>query len=330
MTTPIAATFFCTLLASAALAAETDATGEVRWQGSLFNYDRPLRMVVEQSTPTDEQINFFLRPPQFPAASGEVKETGPARAKVVSGVDIVRLLFKDVDGDLVPALLCTPHGKSGPFPLVVAVHGLTSNKAQVCAQVAPSLIKQGYAVLAADLPCHGERPGNPFDLVNGGAIGKTFPLFRRAVVDTRQLIDLAADLPQVNVKHGVWLAGYSLGSWVSSMVGPSDPRVRAMVLMVGGAFDIPRRALLAPRVAAIDPRLAIEHFAGRPLLLLNGRTDEIVKPELSKRLFAACPQPKKQIWYDSGHLLPEQAYEDAASWIAEQAAAKAEQPRKAG
>jgi fermentation-respiration switch protein FrsA (DUF1100 family) len=58
--------------------------------------------------------------------------------------------------------------------------------------------------------------------------------------------------------------------------------------------------------------------------LQNGRTDGIVGAELSKRLFAACPKPKKQIWYDSGHLLPRQAYEDAAAWIDEQTSS----PRK--
>jgi len=83
----------------------------------------------------------------------------PAKPVKVNNVDILRLRFKDAEGDTVPALLCTPAGKAGPFPLVVAIHGMNSNKAQVCGQLAPALIRQGFAVLAPDMPVHGERPG---------------------------------------------------------------------------------------------------------------------------------------------------------------------------
>jgi pimeloyl-ACP methyl ester carboxylesterase len=207
-------------------------------------------------------------------------------------------------------------------------HGLTSNKMQVCMQVAPTLVKQGFAVIAADLPCHGERPGNPFDMVSLKNWESTFPLYKKAVIDIHQLIDLAKQRPDLKVDHGVFLVGYSLGSWMSTMAGPSDDRVKAMVLMVGGAYDIPAALLKNPMAAAADPRLALAHFAGRPLLLLNGKTDGIVAPELSKRLFAAAPEPKKQIWYDSGHLLPGPAYADAAKWLADMSAPPATREAK--
>jgi dienelactone hydrolase len=246
----------------------------------------------------------------------------------VGPVHVVHLRFRDALGGVVPALLCTPAGKTGPFPLVIAVHGLTSNKAQVCAQVGPTLAAKGYAVLAADMPHHGERPGNPFDLVDGRHRKESFKLHRKAVTDVRQLIDLAEQRPDLDTSRGVVLVGYSMGSWISSLAGPADPRVRAMVLMVGGALEVPVASLKSPEVAATDPRLAIAHFAGRPLLLLNGKEDSIVLPDWSRRLYAACPEPKRQIWYDSNHLLPPQAYDDAADWIAT-LEAKA-QKRKAG
>ena len=85
--------------------------------------------------------------------------------------------------------------------------------------------------------------------------------------------------------------------------------------MVGGALDIPEAALVIPDVAAVDPRLAIAHFAGKPILMLNGKNDTTVPPATATRLWDAAPQPKEQRWYDSGHLLPKQAYEDAAVWV---------------
>lgn len=288
------------------------------WDRKLLDYVRPAKLVVEETTPTDAQVNFWMRPPQTDAEAPEPRQTGRAEPRAVGNINIVHLRFKDATGDIVPALLCTPKGKPGPFPVVVAVHGLTSNKAQVCAQVAPELTKRGYAVLAADMPCHGERPGTPFTLVDSAHPQRSYPLYREAIIDVRQLIDVAETRPELDTKGDVVLAGYSMGSWISSVAGPCDDRVRAMVLMVGGAHDTPASVLKNPMAAAVDPRISIAHFAGRPLLLLNGKTDTIVKPELSRRLFAACPEPKTQTWYDSGHLLPDQAYADAAKWIDEQ------------
>lgn len=287
------------------------------WDRKLFDYIRPAKLVVEETTPTDAQVNFWLRPPQATADAPPPKATGPAKSRAVGNANVIHLRFRDATGDIVPALLCTPRGKTGPFPVVIAIHGLTSNKMQVCGQIAPALIRCGFAVLAADMPCHGERPGDPLSLMDARNWGQSFPLYKKAIIDVRQLIDLAESRPDLDTKGGVALAGYSMGSWIGSVVGPTDDRVKAMVLMVGGATDLPPAMLRIPQIAAVDPRLAIAHFAGRPLLLLNGKTDSIVHPDWSKRLYGACPQPKKQIWYDSGHLLPERAYEDAAKWIAQ-------------
>jgi dienelactone hydrolase len=285
------------------------------WDAKWFAYDKPSRLAVEESTPTADQVNFWKRPEQMSKAAPAPKVTGPATPLTVGDMDIVRLRFQDVEGGVVSALLCKPHGKPGPFPVVIATHGYTSNKAQVCAQVAPELTKRGFAVLAADMPCHGERPGSNHDIMDKSDWLKAFKTWRQAVVDDRQLLDLAEQRDDLDTRKGMILLGYSMGSWISSVVGPADPRVKAMVLMVGGAADVPPAALRIPQVAATDPRLAIKHFAGRPVLMLNGRTDFIVNSNMTRLLWEAAPQPKQQTWYESGHLLPSEAYVDAAEWI---------------
>jgi dienelactone hydrolase len=285
------------------------------WDAKWFGYERPGRLLVEETTPTLEQVNFLKRPRQMEPEADDPKTSGPAKPLTVGHFDIVRLRFKDADGNIVPALLCKPHGKPGPFPVVIATHGYTSNKAQVCAQVAPELTKRGFAVLAADMPCHGERPGANYQIMDKSDWLKSFKLWREATIDDRQLIDLAEQRSDLDTKNGVALAGYSMGSWISSVVGPVDPRVKAMVLMVGGATEIAPAALRIPQVAATDPRLAIKHFAGRPILMLNGRTDSIVSAGMTQLLWDSAPQPKEQIWYEGGHFLPGQAYSDAADWI---------------
>src|SRR4051812_35574346 len=150
----------------AAGAPSTPPAGSSGWTPALFSYDRPDKLVVEESTPTAAQVDWRGRPPQMKANEPDPAQKGSAAPRAVADLNILRLKFKDADGDVVPVLLCTPRDKKGPFPVVVAVHGLTSNKMQVVAQVAPSLAKRGFAVLAPDMPCHGERPGDPFSVLN--------------------------------------------------------------------------------------------------------------------------------------------------------------------
>ena len=304
------------------------------WDRAMLAYDRPARLAVSPATPSAAQVDWRVRPPQLSASESVVPTgvaarpaEGAAAAKpiapvksaeptVVEGMNVVRLQFADVDGDVVPVLLCTPAGKAGPFPVVVAVHGVTSHKAQMMAQVAPGLTKRGFAVLCPDLPRHGERPGDPRSLVDRSDLGQAFKLARRAVTDVRETIDLACQRADLDTSGGVTLVGFSLGSWVNSIVGAADDRVRAMALLVGGALDIPPLMLRLPQVAATDPRLALAHFAGRPLLLVNARQDQTVPPDWAERLFAAAPEPKEQVWYDCGHRLEPAAYERAADWVA--------------
>ena len=284
------------------------------WDPGAFAYERANPLVVEESTPTAAQLAFLPRPPQEPDNAPPPSATAAAAPATIGHMNILRLRFVGADGETVPALLCTPRNRKGPFRLAIAIHGLTSHKAQVCGQVGPALTDRGFAVLAMDLPCHGERRGNPFDFFNKG---RPFANGHRAVVNVRQLIDLAEKRPEIDVKAGVVLVGYSLGTWVSALAGPADDRVQALVLMVGGVMDVATTQPAERRMSAIDPRVALPHFAPRPVLMQNGKWDLIVKPELARRLFAAAAEPKQQLWYNSGHLLPAEASKAAAAWAQE-------------
>ena len=119
------------------------------WHPELFAYDRPAKLAVEVTTPTQAQVALFPRPPQARADAPEPEETAGAVTPATLGpVNIWHLRFKDAAGKIVPALLCEPQQGHGPWPVVIAIHGLTSNKAQVCWQVAGPLAAQGFAVLA--------------------------------------------------------------------------------------------------------------------------------------------------------------------------------------
>ncbi len=311
--------FMMTVLPSLAQSAAASAVpARNGWDASLFAYERPEPLAVEVSTPTAQQTAWMLRPPQMAEPRGAVEPTsGHVKPRTVGPVDVLHLKFRDLDGDVVPVLLCTPKGKKGPFPLVVAVHGLTSNKGQVAAQVAPALARRGFAVLAPDLPRHGERPGHPWSVMDNSNPQRTFELFRQIVRDVRLCIDLAEQRPELDTTKGVALMGYSLGSWINAVVGPADDRVKAMVLMVGGAHDVALDTLPLAQLRSTDPRTAIANFSPRPVLMLNAKEDVLVTPDMGRRLFAAAHEPKEQRWYDCGHLLCTEAYDDAAAWVEE-------------
>jgi dienelactone hydrolase len=287
------------------------------WDASAFHYTKQHPLVVEETTPNAAQVDWRNQPPKLPANTpAPVAASRPAKPYITDSMNIVRLRFRDLEGADVPALLVTPRGHKGPFPVVIALHGLHSNKAQVVAQVAPTLTGQGFAVLAPDLPTHGERPGDPRKMFDQRDFKAFVHRCHQAIMDVRQCIDVAESRPELDTRHGVILVGYSMGAIFDSIVGPADPRVKAMCLMVGGTIDFPPIFSMVPQIAALQPQLAISHFAGRPLLMLNATADRVITREMSDRLYTAAPNPKQQIWYDSGHLLPKQAYEECARWVA--------------
>jgi len=319
-----ATTFACAGLVTLAVAAAASATAEPatrplvdnRWRAEMLAYERAA-VPVEEATPTAAQIDWRTRPPQIAGpARAIVPTTRPAKPAAFGPMNAVRLRFKGYGGDDVTALLCTPAERSGPFPVVVALHGLGSNKAQVIAQMGPALGARGFAVLAIDMPGHGERPGSVGTLLDGKDVRKSYDNCRRVVFETRQAIDIAETRPELDTRAGVVLAGYSMGAIMNSVIGPSDARVKAMVLMVGGAPDIPPVLALVPQLAALQPQLALPHFAPRPVLMLNAKADPTIRREMAERLFDAAAEPKRQVWYDGGHHLPAQAFEDAADWVA--------------
>lgn len=288
------------------------------WSAAAFAYERTGPLLYEETAPNPRQVNFRARPAIL-ADDAIHPTTGDAAIESVTigPLEITHLKFRSVNGDIVTALLGTPRGKEGPFPLVIAIHGVGSYKAQVLGQVGPALARRGFAVLAPDMPLHGERPGDPRELMQQRNLFRASVLYQQAVVNVRECIDLAEVHPRIDTTQGVFLAGYSMGSWINSIAGPADQRVKAMVLMVGGAVPMGPLLSMVPQAAAVDPMKAIASFAGRPLLLLNAENDRTVTPEMGRRLFGAAAEPKRQVWYRSGHLLPQQAYEDAAAWIAE-------------
>lgn len=301
----------------------SDAPASVRgrtdaWDPAIFDYDRPLPLPTE-----------------------------PVKAELdrrVTGTRQEQVVFTNTRGQQVPVLITKPEEGKGPFPVILLIHGLGSNRIQVTRQAGRTLADHGFATLAMDLPAHGDRlPASPKTKGQsaGGTKGKRrvqwfFPPGKPekayenivcAVMDIRQVIDLAEQDRALDTGRGVALVGYSLGGWLGCLTGVADRRVAAMSLMVAGATaadpqrndDEDRSAKhqldLLDRYPAIDPAHVVRRFSPRPVLMQNGKRDVLVTPAAAKAFYKSARGPKEIRWYDAGHLLPPKAFEDAAQWF---------------
>jgi len=187
--------------------------------------------------------------------------------------------------------------------LILVTHGARGSKdAPYMDAVCLPWVRGGAAVLAIDLPLHGERTSPKLSERVLGAIhagAETSALetslwidwVDQATADLRRGLDAASLHPAVDATR-VGYVGFSLGALVGSIFCASEPRVAAAVLAVAGAG-------LGP--PAVDPAAFVPQIAPRPLLLVNALHDETIPRRCAEALHAAAGEPKEVQWYECGH-----------------------------
>ena len=240
--------------------------------------------------------------------------TRPRSARDIPGGHRITIEL-DAGTEHVPGILLVPDAPpqgEAQFGAALLLHGFTSRKERMTEGIGRALLGRGMASLAIDLPLHGAREGNLESLSIRNPI-QILGAWRLAVAEARHALDYLAGLQGVNPRR-LAIVGYSLGAFLGVTVAANDPRVSALALAAGG--DLPERtpfAALVRRVA--DPLGAIRGVAGRPLLMVNGRSDRTVTPAQAERLFAAAGEPKELYWYDGGHWPPPAVIGYAAEWL---------------
>lgn len=312
--------FLHTAPAGRAVAAELPPSGQ---------YARPATLPVEWSTPAGDQLHWNQR--RLPAdRTPLLLQPSTAEAAKQDGMRVWRLRFVDATGDTVPVLLAVPAQGKPPFPLVVVLHAIYCDKAQVMGQFGPALTAKGFCVLAPDLPCHGERAGAILQLINPADARAADEVKKRAVIDVRQCIDLAEDRPgEIDVRGGVSVVGYSLGAWIACFTAEHEERISTIALCLAGSPS-PQALAAAPRFAPLDAAAALGHFKG-PLFMANARRDQLIPRAWTEGLFEAANRPKTLNWYESGHFdLPRAAADDSVDFVVRQHAQRETAPAGAG
>ncbi len=226
---------------------------------------------------------------------------------------VMHVQIEGPDGEKAEGTFMRPKAE-GVYPVVLLLHGLTSDKETMIQFFGMSLVEQGVAVLALDAPYHGERKKAGMD----PSQPTTFPaVVQGGVREWRRALDYLQTRKDVDMKH-VGLLGYSMGSMMGAILGAVEDRIGSFALCVGGDPILPVAGQIPPALRGlaynVSPSLYIGHIAPRPILMLNGRQDTTMPEAASHRLYAAAREPKEQVWYESGHILPPDAGMKAITW----------------
>jgi dipeptidyl aminopeptidase/acylaminoacyl peptidase len=210
------------------------------------------------------------------------------------------------EGVKLAAVLHLPDGP-GPFPCLLAAHGLGSSKeSDKYLELAEACVKAGLAGCRFDFRGCGESDGR-FDETT----------VEREVGDLRAVLAAMRHRPEIDGR--IALMGSSMGAFVSLFAAAVDTRIPAVAAWACPADleDLLHDAEAARAYGLGDPCL-IEFQAGtylraplgtRGCLFVHGDRDEVVPLEHARRLYAAAREPRRlEIVPGADHRLADPAH----------------------
>lgn len=216
----------------------------------------------------------------------------------------------DLAGAQVPSILLLPDAEA-PVPAALLLHGYSSSKERLSDTMGRALAARGIASLAIDLPLHGSRDDAMIEEARRNALG-LIQHWKIALAEAEAAVTWLATQDAIDARH-LNVTGYSLGSYVALQTAAADERIKSVIVAAGG--DLPATAWTSMVRMISDPVRSARSLNRRPLLMLHGRSDRTIPPEQAQRLYDAASQPKELRWYDTGHVLPAAAADDAAKWL---------------
>jgi len=236
------------------------------------------------------------------------------------------LTYRSVHDAEVTGLLTLPEKGTGPFPVVILMHGLGDRKTVDYIEAGNEyLIDAGYAVLRLDISNHGDRflYDYDFDLTSGYRYW-TRNVISQTVFDLRRAVDFIQTRDELDHER-IGYFGISLGGIIGTVFCSVDERVKVpVIVLAGGSLNLMfgMDALSEDTrnyLSIIDPINFVKMISPRPLLMINAENDDIVPPVTSKLLYKAAKKPKEIIWYPAKHhdLPIDEVYPDGIHWFDE-------------
>jgi dienelactone hydrolase len=264
----------------------------------------------------------------------EYDRTIPLEARIVElrqrdGVTREKIVFRGVQGFIVPGYLEYADISERPRPCVLLLHGWSGSKESWWqddnyisgGNVRKVLLQAGYAILALDAQCHGDRISeNDFAPVNHyAAEGDQNPrkgyfsqieIYIQTTRDYRRAIDYLELRPDIDAKR-IGVLGYSMGGAHAHLLTGTDPRIKATVAVATPA----ERSKWSP----IAPQNFVRGIGNRPFLAIVGNHDELCPIEHARARHALMEgQHFRQLIVEGEHRLPATWVRDAVEWIKQQ------------
>ena len=242
------------------------------------------------------------------------------------------ITYASPKGGPVAAYLVVPKGK-GPFAAVLFGHWGNGTRAEFIPE-AKIYARAGAVSLIPDYPWDRPSPWRKtVDHFDKPEVDREAEI--QAVIDLRRGIDLLLARPDVDPQRLAYV-GHSYGAQWGSILSAVDKRMKTSILMAGVAeigdillrnndpslVDL-RKARPAGQLEKysqatgdIDALHFVGHAAPIPLLLQFANYEQYFDTSMVHYV-AAASEPKKVLYYDTGHDLNDpQALEDRYEWLA--------------
>jgi len=193
---------------------------------------------------------------------------------------IYGLLFIPQDKKDIPGIVMLPGGG-------VTKEGFTKRSLE--------LANLGYAVLVIDQRGLGET-GGPYPSMEEDyqifASGKE-SIQHLSVYDALAAFDVLRDIKNIDDKN-IAIAGESMGGRYAIIATALDERLKGVITISSSGFHIKEDSQpYTPYLLSIDPDKYISKISPRPVLMLQGDNDSVVKLEDARYTFNLAKEPKR-------------------------------------
>jgi dienelactone hydrolase len=221
-------------------------------------------------------------------------------------------------GGRVPGYLIVPPGR-GRRPAVIYMHGSGGTRLDF---VVPGTWIAARGAVALTIASPAARSREPA-VAGARSLARQRDLTVQNVVDLRRAVDLLRSLPEVDPNRIAYV-GYSAGARTGAILAGVEHRIKAYDLLSGGASPPAEYVRAAPQrlraritrvLGSVDPLRYVRRAAPGTLFFQDGRRDRVVPRKALVALARAGSRPKQVRWYDAGHGLDKQAYQDQLRYL---------------
>lgn len=240
----------------------------------------------------------------------------------------VEVMIKDI-----PCIILKPRNEKGKLSTIIFYHGWGSNKDRQKFR-GFILASLGYQVIIPDSIYHGER--NPIGYHSVDNMSKYFwKTILNNIEESKYIIEESIDLYDAD-EDTIVVMGHSMGGFTAAGAFTHNKRIRTSIIL-NGSFNwkMSNEIFLEglgktitvdeeDEIISLDPMNNFNKLIDRPILMLNGGSDEVVPMEPQNIFYESIKdqyKDKSKIQLikhmDIGHLVTIGMMEDAAKWLKE-------------